>query len=134
MMMSPFCGKLEGRLAGWRRARFLGLCDLPQGRSIRPPSCGVYSPASCPSTGAFTVPFNSHSLPPAPIAAPPKSRACPAPFLIRQNPAAGPQKLGFLHNNPVTRVRVSSPGDWPWSSWRIYSQQDASILRKDRMR
>ena len=22
--------------------------------------------------------------------------------------------------NPVRRGRVSSPGDWPWSSWRYY--------------
>ncbi len=22
-----------------------------------------------------------------------------------------------MHNNPVTRGLVTSPGDWPWSSW-----------------
>ena len=37
-------------------------------------------------------------------------------------------------NNPVTRGLVSSPGDWPWSSWTFYYLQDASILRMDRMR
>ena len=25
----------------------------------------------------------------------------------------------------------SAPGDWPWSSWRFYFWQDASILRMD---
>ena len=44
------------------------------------------------------------------------------------------QKLDYMHNNPVTRGLVSSPGDWPWSSWRFYFLQDASILRMDRMR
>ncbi len=44
------------------------------------------------------------------------------------------QKLDYMHNNPVTRGLVSSPGDWPWSSWRFYYWQDASILRMDRMR
>ena len=44
------------------------------------------------------------------------------------------QKLDDMHNNPVARGLVSSPGDWPWSSWRFYYWQDASILRMDRMR
>jgi len=43
------------------------------------------------------------------------------------------QKLDYMHNNPLTRGLVSSPGDWPWSSWRFYFLQDASILRMDRM-
>ena len=36
--------------------------------------------------------------------------------------------LDYMHNNPVTRGLVSSPGDWPWSSWRFYYWEDASIL------
>ena len=44
------------------------------------------------------------------------------------------EKLDYLHNNPVQRRRVSSPGDWPWSSWRFYYGEDASILRMDRRR
>ncbi len=43
------------------------------------------------------------------------------------------QKLDFMHNNPVTRGLVNSPEDWPWSSWRFYYPEDASILRMDRV-
>jgi len=28
---------------------------------------------------------------------------------------------------------VSSPGDWPWSSWRYYYLNDLSVLRMDRL-
>jgi putative transposase len=41
------------------------------------------------------------------------------------------EKLTYMHNNPVKRGLVSSPGDWPWSSWRFYYLRDASILRMD---
>jgi hypothetical protein len=44
------------------------------------------------------------------------------------------QELDSMHNNPVTRGLVGSPGDWPWSTWKFYYLQDASILRMDRMR
>jgi len=43
------------------------------------------------------------------------------------------EKLNYMHNNPVKRGLVSAPGDWPWSSWRFYFLQDASILRMDRL-
>ncbi|MGD0007471.1 MAG: hypothetical protein ABSE93_02850 [Terriglobia bacterium] len=43
------------------------------------------------------------------------------------------EKLDYMHNNPVKRGLVSSPGDWPWSSWGFYFLQDASILRMDRL-
>jgi putative transposase len=43
------------------------------------------------------------------------------------------EKLNYMHNNPVKRGLVSSPGDWPWSSWRFYFLEDASILRMDRL-
>jgi putative transposase len=43
------------------------------------------------------------------------------------------EKLDYMHNNPVKRGLVSAPGDWPWSSWRFYFWQDASILRMDRL-
>ena len=36
-------------------------------------------------------------------------------------------------NNPVRRGLVSSPGDWPWSSWRFYFLRDASLLAMDRV-
>jgi putative transposase len=43
------------------------------------------------------------------------------------------QKLDDRHNHPVTRGLVSSPGDWPWSSWRFYYLEDSSILAMDRL-
>ncbi len=43
------------------------------------------------------------------------------------------EKLNYMHNNPVKRGLASSPGDWPWSSWRFYFRQDASGLRMDRL-
>jgi len=31
------------------------------------------------------------------------------------------EKLRFMHRNPVVRGLVSSPEDWPWSSYRHYA-------------
>jgi hypothetical protein len=42
------------------------------------------------------------------------------------------EKLDDMHNNPVTRRLVSSPGKWPWSSWRYYFLEDESIIAMDR--
>ncbi|MFB3924392.1 MAG: transposase [Terriglobia bacterium] len=43
------------------------------------------------------------------------------------------EKLDYMHNNPVKRGLVKQPGDWPWSSWRFYFLEDASILAMDRL-
>jgi putative transposase len=43
------------------------------------------------------------------------------------------EKLNYMHNNPVKRGLVSSPGDWQWSSWKFYFLQDAFVLRMDRV-
>jgi len=43
------------------------------------------------------------------------------------------EKVEYMHGNPVKRGLVSSPGGWPWSSWRSYFLEDASILRMDRL-
>ena len=43
------------------------------------------------------------------------------------------EKLNYMHANPVARRLVEQPGDWPWSSWRFYYLDDASILSMDRM-
>jgi putative transposase len=43
------------------------------------------------------------------------------------------EKLEYMHNNPVKRKLVSSPDQWPWSSFRYYFLNDASGLRMDRL-
>ena len=43
------------------------------------------------------------------------------------------EKLNYMHQNPVKRGLVKEPGDWPWSSWRFYFLDDASILAMDRV-
>ena len=43
------------------------------------------------------------------------------------------EKLNYMHNNPVKRKLVRSPGDWPGSSWRFYFLRDASLLAMDRL-
>ena len=44
------------------------------------------------------------------------------------------EKLDYMHNNPVVRGLVQSPGEWTWSSWRFYYLEDDSILSMDRVR
>jgi len=41
------------------------------------------------------------------------------------------KKFDYMQINPVKRGLVRAPGDWPWSSWRFYFRQDASVLRMD---
>jgi len=43
------------------------------------------------------------------------------------------EKLTYMHNNPVKRGLAKEPGDWPWSSWRFYYRDDASLLAMDRV-
>jgi putative transposase len=43
------------------------------------------------------------------------------------------EKLNYMHNNRVKRGLVSQPSDWPWSSWRFYFLNDASMLAMDRV-
>ena len=43
------------------------------------------------------------------------------------------EKLDYMHNNPVERKLVKSPGDWPWSSWRYYFLEDESLITMDRV-
>ena len=42
------------------------------------------------------------------------------------------EKLNYMHGNPVKRGLVSSPDQWPWSSFRFYYLNDSSILSMDR--
>ncbi|MGO9271823.1 MAG: REP-associated tyrosine transposase [Terriglobia bacterium] len=43
------------------------------------------------------------------------------------------EKLDYMHNNPVQRRQVSSPDQWPWSSFRFYYLNDSSVLSMDRL-
>jgi REP element-mobilizing transposase RayT len=43
------------------------------------------------------------------------------------------EKLNYMHANPVKRGLVSSPDQWPWSSFRFYYLEDASMLPMDRL-
>ena len=49
------------------------------------------------------------------------------------SPKKRDEKLTYMHNNPVKRGLVKQPGDWPWSSWRFYFLNDASLLKMDPM-
>ncbi len=41
------------------------------------------------------------------------------------------EKLNYMHGNPVKRGLVPSPDQWPWSSFRFYYLNDASVLAMD---
>jgi putative transposase len=43
------------------------------------------------------------------------------------------EKLNYMHGNPVKRSLVSSPDQWPWSSFRFYYLEDSSLLTMDRL-
>lgn len=43
------------------------------------------------------------------------------------------EKLDYMHANPVTRGLVASADQWPWSSFRSYFLEDASILAMDHL-
>ena len=49
------------------------------------------------------------------------------------SPGKRGEELNYMLNNPVTRKLVDKPGDWPWSSWRYYFLNDASLLTMDPM-
>ncbi len=38
-----------------------------------------------------------------------------------------------MHGNPVQRGLVSSPDQWPWSSFGFYHLQDSFLLSLDRL-
>jgi putative transposase len=43
------------------------------------------------------------------------------------------EELNYMHGNPVQRRLVDSPDQWPWSSFRFYYLDDASVLSMDRL-
>lgn len=42
-------------------------------------------------------------------------------------------KTNYIYANPVKRGLVTTPEEWPWSSWRNYCLDDDSVFRIDRM-
>lgn len=45
-----------------------------------------------------------------------------------------PEKLRYMHENPVKRKLVSDPGDWKWSSWSRYANGEPGVVRIDGVR
>ncbi|MBZ5516642.1 MAG: transposase [Acidobacteriia bacterium] len=43
------------------------------------------------------------------------------------------EKLHYMHGNPVKRGLVTSPDQWPWSSFRFYYLGDPSVLPMDHL-
>ena len=43
------------------------------------------------------------------------------------------EKLNYMHGNPVQRGMVTSPDQWPWSSFRLYFLGEESIFPIDRL-
>ena len=43
------------------------------------------------------------------------------------------EKLKYTHGNRAKRGLVSSPDQWPRSSFRFYNLGDESLLKMDRM-
>jgi putative transposase len=39
------------------------------------------------------------------------------------------EKLRYIHRNPVTRGLVSSPEEWPWSSFRWYLRREQGPVK-----
>jgi len=40
------------------------------------------------------------------------------------NPHKRAEKLRYMHENPVRRGLVTSPEEWPWSSYRVYTNDE----------
>jgi putative transposase len=41
------------------------------------------------------------------------------------------EKVDYCHRNPLTRGLVEHAEDWPWSNYRYYELDDASVLAMD---
>src|SRR5271157_1462519 len=41
-----------------------------------------------------------------------------------------PEKLHYMHGNPVKAKLVQHPGDWPWSSWCYWYRREG-LLKMD---
>jgi len=40
--------------------------------------------------------------------------------------------IDYIHNNPVRRGLVERPGDWPWSSYREWTSDEAGLIPIDK--
>ena len=47
------------------------------------------------------------------------------------SPAKRLEKLRYLHRNPVTRGLVSTPAEYPWSSFQTYATRIQSTVKID---
>jgi putative transposase len=43
-----------------------------------------------------------------------------------------PEKLNYMHLNPVKREIVNHPKDWSWSSWLFYTTGESGLIAIDR--
>jgi putative transposase len=41
------------------------------------------------------------------------------------------EKLNYMHANPIHRMLVTDPKDWPWSSWRFYARAGRVLIPID---
>jgi putative transposase len=43
------------------------------------------------------------------------------------------EKLDYMHRNPVQRLLVHHPADWPWSSWSHYEKGERGLIPVDQL-
>jgi hypothetical protein len=127
-----------------KTATFVTAFEGPAGADLSFQVCASQSPKTCLSPGPTQgyTDRNAHLSPSffelgqlQPIAT---SRTAVFPFSPTRAAAVASwkkylEKLGYMHNNPVKRGLVASPGDWPWSNWRFYYLNDGSVLEMHRV-
>jgi hypothetical protein len=64
---------------------------------------------------------------------PPRASSCLRVATALCSPSLCIRKKRGLHHNPVKRRLVSSPDQWPWSSFRLYYLNDSSVLTIDHL-
>jgi len=42
-------------------------------------------------------------------------------------------KFDYMYNNPAKRRLVRKPREWPWSTWRFYYSNGASVIAMHRV-
>jgi hypothetical protein len=51
--------------------------------------------------------------------------------MTMRTPEAAREKVHYCHMNPARAGLVADPGEWPWSSYRWYTGDRASIVQID---